>query len=72
MRRFKNVYFYIGIIGLFLTATGVNPQTLTSWQALFDMLKAFFSNPYMIASFVMALIGIIVDPTTKGWKDGLK
>jgi phi LC3 family holin len=67
--RFKNIYFWGGIVGLLLTATGVNPETLTSWDALYAVLKQFVSNPVMIGSFIMALLGILVNTGTKGFMD---
>ena len=32
--RFKNPWFWLGLVGLFFTAIGVSPETLTSWAAL--------------------------------------
>lgn len=67
--RWKNPWFYVGVIGVVLTAIGVDSTTLTSWAALWEGIKAWFSNPYLIGSAVMALLGAYVDPTTGGFKD---
>ncbi len=67
--RIKNPMFWVGIIGMIISAVGVAPETLTSWASVGDMLIAFVSNPVAIGSFVMGLLGIIVDPTTSGLKD---
>ena len=32
--RFKNVWFWVGVGGVLLTALGIEPQMLTSWEAL--------------------------------------
>ncbi len=33
--RFKNVGFWIGIVGIVLTAAGIDPASITSWDILF-------------------------------------
>ena len=67
--RFKNPWFWIGVIGVIFSAMGVSPETLTSWAILKDQLVSLISNPYMIVCVVMAVLGVFVDPTTKGIKD---
>lgn len=67
--RFKNPWFWIGLIALFLCVIGVNKSTITSWAILWDRLKEFVSNPYLIISAFIAVIGYIQDPTTAGIGD---
>ena len=67
--RVKNPYFWIGLVGVILSAMGVEPQMLTSWQALANALLEFFKNPFLIGTVIVAVIGVIVDPTTKGMED---
>lgn len=67
--RFQNIWFWIGLIGLFFTAIGVDVKTLTSWDALRQVMVEFLGNPYMIGAALMALIGQFVDPTTPGISD---
>lgn len=67
--RFKNPWFWIGLIGVFLTAIGVSPETLTSWEALRTALSDLIGNPYLLASAAMALLGQFIDPTTAGIGD---
>lgn len=67
--RWKNVFTYIGIIGVILTAINVNATTLTSWGALGQAFLNVVQNPYLLGSVVMALLGTYVDPTTGGLKD---
>lgn len=69
IKRIKNPYFWIGFIGLFLTATRIDPTTLTSWQALGQALYGFISNPFLIGAFIAASVGQYIDPTTAGFKD---
>lgn len=67
--RFKNFWFWVGIVGVVLAAMGVSPEMLTSWGAVADAFIALVKNPYMIASVVMAVAGVLADPTTKGLGD---
>lgn len=64
--RVKNPYFWVGVIGVILTAMGISPQMLTSWGAVFDAFKALIMNPFMLGSVAVALLGVFVDPTTAG------
>lgn len=67
--RFKNPYFWIGLVAMFLCAIGVSADTITSWNALVQALKGFIMNPYLIGSVIIALIGYVQDPTTAGLGD---
>lgn len=67
--RLKNPMFWIGLLGVILAAMGINPEMLTSWQAVSEAFKNLVSNPYMIACVVVAVVGVFNDPTTKGIKD---
>ena len=64
--RFKNVWFWAGLVGLFFTAIGVDPATLTSWEALKQAMIDFLGNPFLIGSAAVALLGQFIDPTTAG------
>ena len=57
--RAKNPYFWIGLIGMFFCAIGVDSSTLTTWGALIEQLKELISNPYLIGSVVIAFIGYV-------------
>ena len=67
--RWKNVWTYIGIIGVIGTALNVSASNLTSWPLLWKSIMDFVSNPYLIITVVMALAGTYVNPTTGGLKD---
>ena len=68
--RFKNPWFWIGLVGVILTAMGISPETLTTWNAVAEAFKGLITNPYMLVSVAMAVIGVFVEPTSKGLKDG--
>ena len=67
--RFKNPWFWLGLVGLFFTAFGVSPETLTSWAALKQALVDFIGNPFLIGTAAIALLGQFIDPTTAGVSD---
>lgn len=67
--RVKNPYFWIGLLGIVLSAMGVSADMFTSWGVVVEQAKALISNPYMIGSVIMALLGAILDPTTAGITD---
>ena len=67
--RFKNPYFWIGLFGVIFTAMGIDINTLNSWNVLFTEITHLFGNPAMLISVIMAVVGVFVDPTSKGFKD---
>ena len=67
--RLKNPWFYIGLVGVILTAMGISPETLTSWQAVYDALIGLVSNPFLLGSVFIAVLGVFIDPTTNGVTD---
>ena len=67
--RMKNPWFWVGIVGVVLAAMGVSPEMLTSWGAVADAALELISNPFMLASVFMAVLGVFVDPTTSGISD---
>lgn len=71
-KRLTNPWFWVGLVGVVLTATGANPEMFTSWQVLRDEVKALFANPYLLATAFLAVLGVLTDPTTKGISDEKK
>ena len=67
--RFKNPWFWVGMCGTILTAMGISPEMFTSWSAVWEAIVNLFSNPYMLISVVLAILGVFVDPTTSGISD---
>lgn len=67
--RFKNPYFWFGLVGVISCAMGISLEMLTSWQILLDNIKELFSNPAMLVSVAVALWGYVQDFTTKGFGD---
>ena len=67
--RFKNPWFWVGVIGVVLTATGMDPEMFTSWGALCDAVLDVLKNPFLLGPAALAGLGVFVEPTTKGLKD---
>lgn len=71
--RFKNpVFIFELIVAIFspiLLYMGLNFQDLTTWGAVFDLIKAAYSNPMLLCMVVWSVYTAVVDPTTKGVKD---
>jgi phi LC3 family holin len=67
--RFKNPWFWIGIVGVLLTALGIEPQMLTSWEALRTAVMDVIGNPFLLGSAAVALLGQFIDRTTAGIGD---
>ena len=42
---FKNPWFWVGVASVAITAIGVDPQTFTSWAAVWNGAVSVLSNP---------------------------
>lgn len=67
--RFKNPWFWVGLIGTILTAMGVSPEMFTNWGAVYEAINSLLSNPFQIGCVILAVLGVFVDPTTAGISD---
>lgn len=67
--RMKNPWFWVSLGGIILTAMGVSADMFTSWGAVIAQAKALISNPFMLVSVALAVLGVFVDPTTAGVSD---
>lgn len=70
--RAKNIWFWVGLGGVILTAMGVSPEMFTSWEIVKEQAIALVSNPFMLVSVILAVLGQIVDPTTSGITDSVQ
>ena len=67
--RFKNPWFWVGLIGTILAAMGVSPEMFTNWGAVYEAIIGLLSNPFQIGCVFLAVLGVFVDPTTSGISD---
>ena len=64
--KFKNPYFYLSVIGLIFSASGIDFNTLTSWSLFWEAILSILNNQVSVLDVVMALIGIWNDNGTEG------
>ena len=69
--KLKNPYFYLSVVGLIFSASGVDFNQLTSWSLLCKALINILNNPVCVVAVITALLGIWNDNSTKGL-DGIK
>ena len=69
--KLKNPYFYLSVIGLIFSASGVDFNQLTSWSLLCKALINILNNPVCVVAVITAFLGIWNDNSTKGL-DGIK
>lgn len=71
--RFKNpVVWMLLVINLATTifaSTGLVLTMDTTWENVIKALISVFTKPYVFFAAISALVGIIIDPTTHGFKD---
>ena len=64
--KLKNPYFWLSVFALIFSASGIDFQTLTSWQLLVQALVDILMNPVAIVAIITAFLGIWNDTSTKG------
>lgn len=67
--RVRNPWFWVGVVSVAITAIGVDPQTFTSWAAVWEGIKAVLSNPVQLCTMCLAVLSVFIDPTTAGVTD---
>ena len=67
--RIKNPWFWVGVASVAVTAIGVDPQTFTSWAAVWEGIKSVLSNPVQLVTMCLAVLSVFIDPTTAGVTD---
>lgn len=64
--KLKNPYFWLSTIALIFSASGIDFETLTSWQLMGQALISIVSNPVAVVAVITAFLGIWNDNSTKG------
>lgn len=67
--RIKNPYFWVGLVGVMLTALQVEASSLTTWESVMRLVVDTLCNPYLLVTTIMAVSGVFIDPTTPRLKD---
>ena len=63
--KFRNPYFWLSVIALVFSASGVDFEQLTSWQLLVQAFMDILMNPVAIVAIITAFLGIWNDNSTK-------
>ena len=64
--KLKNPYFYLSVVALIFSASGVDFNQLTSWDLLCKALIDIINNPVCVVAVITAFLGIWNDNSTKG------
>lgn len=64
--KFKNPYFWLSVVALIFSASGVDFNQLTSWTLLGEAIIGILANPVSVVAVITALLGIWNDNSTKG------
>ena len=67
--RFRNPWFWVGVCSVAITAIGVDPQTFTSWAAVWVGVTNVLGNPVQLVTMCLAILSVFVDPTAAGITD---
>ena len=69
VERYKHPWFWVGIGGILLTSPQVEASTLTTWASVGDLILKTASNPFLLGTTAMAVLGVFINPTSKGLGD---
>ena len=64
--KFKNPYFWLGLVSIIFASAGVDMNTLTSWNALGQAVLGILQNPVAVIAVVGGILGVFNDNGTKG------
>ena len=64
--KFRNPYFWLSVIALVFSASGVDFEQLTSWQLLGQALLSIANSPVSVVAVITGLLGIWNDNSTQG------
>ena len=64
--KFKNPWFWLGLVSIIFGSAGVDMNTLTSWNALGQAVLGILQNPVAVMAVIGGILGVINDNGTKG------
>lgn len=67
--RIKNIWMWIGLLGVIFASANIPFETLTSWEIFFESILGILSNPFQLTVTAAALVGVVVNPTSPGLYD---
>ena len=70
VERYKNPWFWVGIGGILLTSLQVEASSLNYLgQCRGTLILKTVSNPFLLGTTAMAVLGVFINPTSKGLGD---
>ena len=67
--RMHNWAFWLGLGATILAAMNVSPEMFTSWELVYAEAINLINNPFRLGCVLVAVIGVLTDPTTPGIGD---
>ena len=64
--KFKNPWFWLGLVSIIFGSAGVDMNTLTSWNALGQAVLGILQNPVAVMAVIGGILGVFNDNGTKG------
>ena len=64
--KFKNPWFWLGLVSIIFGSAGVDVNTLTSWSTLGQAVLGILQNPVAVMAVIGGILGVFNDNGTKG------
>ena len=64
--KFKNPYFWLGLVSIIFASAGVDMNTLTSWNALGQAVLGILQNPVAVMAVIGGILGVFNDNSVSG------
>ena len=64
--KFKNPWFWLGLVSIIFGSAGVDVNTLTSWSALGQAVLGILQNPVAVMAVIGGILGVFNDNGSKG------
>ena len=64
--KFKNPWFWLGLVSIIFGSAGVDMNTLTSWNALGQAVLGILQNPVAVMAVIGGILGVFNDNSVGG------
>ena len=64
--KFKNPWFWLGLVSIIFGSAGVDMNTLTSWGALGQAVLGILQNPVAVMAVIGGILGVFNDNGVSG------
>ena len=63
LQRLRSLPFWIGVVAIIITVSGINPENMTEWGILLENISDIFRNPFVLISIVAAVFSFYNNTT---------